>query len=214
MLLTELLSPAALLLLFSELATASIGPKFHYKDPKLQHAKLQYFPTNATDVQSIQTPQGVTNRYKELGEAGVYEMTSGVNSYSGYIDLAPNVHTFFCFFESRNKPTKDDVSLWLNGGPGSDLLIGLFQELGPCRITSDLESILNPYSWSEVSKLLFLSQLVGTGFSYQNVANGSVKPVARVFLSTTQAPATGTYPILDPVGLGTINTTDLVAMAA
>jgi hypothetical protein len=44
-------------------------------------------PANATDVQTLVTPQNVTIRYKNPGAAGVCETTPGVNSYSGYIDL-------------------------------------------------------------------------------------------------------------------------------
>ena len=62
--------------------------------------------------------------------------------------------------------------------------------------------------------MLFLSQPVGTGFSYQKIANGSLGTFTNTFLNTTQANATGTYPILDPVDVGTIDTTDLAAMAA
>lgn len=84
-------------------------------------------PANATGVQSLTTPEGVTIRYKEPGKEGVCETTPGVNSYSGYIDLDANTHTFFWFFEARNNPKEAPLTLWLNGGPGSDSLIGLFQ---------------------------------------------------------------------------------------
>lgn len=84
-------------------------------------------PADPTDVITIQSPTGVQIRYKEPGKAGVCETTPGVGSYSGYVDLAPNSHTFFWFFEARNNPETAPLTLWLNGGPGSDSLIGLFQ---------------------------------------------------------------------------------------
>ena len=88
-------------------------------------------PANATGVNTIKSPSGVTIRYKEPGKDGVCETTPGVNSYSGYVDLAPDAHTFFWFFEARKRPETAPLTLWLNGGPGSDSLIGLFQGLPP-----------------------------------------------------------------------------------
>lgn len=84
-------------------------------------------PANATDVTTIKSPTGVTIRYKEPGKAGVCETTPGVGSYAGYVDLSPTSHTFFWLFEARNNPETAPLTLWLNGGPGSDSLIGLFQ---------------------------------------------------------------------------------------
>lgn len=86
-------------------------------------------PANATDVTTIKSPTGVTIRYKEPGKAGVCETTPGVGSYAGYVDLSPTSHTFFWFFEARHNPETAPLTLWLNGGPGSDSLIGLFQGL-------------------------------------------------------------------------------------
>jgi carboxypeptidase C (cathepsin A) len=86
-------------------------------------------PKNPTGVKTIHTPNNVTIRYKEPGKEGVCETTHGVKSYSGYVDLSPESHTFFWFFEARHDPKNAPITLWLNGGPGSDSLIGLFEGL-------------------------------------------------------------------------------------
>lgn len=169
------------------------------------------FPHYPGDVKTIVSPTNVTIRYKEPGKQGVCETTPGVNSYAGYIDLAPDMHTFFWFFESRNDPANDPVTLWLNGGPGSDSLIGLFQELGPCNVTEDLKSQINPYSWNEVSNMLFLSQPIGVGFSYAEIANGSLNNYTGTYENDTLGFNYGTYPLVNATKL---DTTDLAAVAA
>ncbi|KAF7938046.1 hypothetical protein EAE99_001718 [Botrytis elliptica] len=168
-------------------------------------------PANATGVKTLVTPQNITIRYKEPGKEGVCETTPGVNSYSGYIDLDANSHTFFWFFEARNDPANAPVTLWLNGGPGSDSMIGLFQELGPCNVTANLTTELNPYSFSEYSNLLFLSQPLGVGFSYGSEGEGSLNPSTGVYENSSFAGAQGRYPVINATAL---DTTDLSAVAA
>ncbi|KAJ4252928.1 hypothetical protein NW762_010834 [Fusarium torreyae] len=133
-------------------------------------------PGHAEGVTTIKSPSGSQIRYKEPGKDGICETTPGVNSYSGYIDIAPDVHVFFWFFESRRDPANDPVTLWLNGGPGSDSLIGLFEEIGPCEVVENMTTILREYSWTDLSNVLFLSQPVGTGFSYSEEEVGYLDP--------------------------------------
>ncbi|EIW74533.1 serine carboxypeptidase [Coniophora puteana RWD-64-598 SS2] len=90
---------------------------------------------------------------------------AGVNAYSGYIDIEAR-HLFFYFFESRNDPSADDVILWTNGGPGCSSSLGLFMELGPCRVTTADGPTYNPYAWNENANVFFIDQPVGVGFSY------------------------------------------------
>lgn len=191
----------ALLLAFNDIFSLASAT------PNLSRRQI---PVAIENLTTITSPSGATIRYKEPGKAGVCETTEGVNSYSGYIDLAPDAHTFFWFFESRRDPANDPVTLWLNGGPGSDSLIGLFQELGPCNVTRELETSLNPYSWNEVSNLLFLSQPVGTGFSYREKLIGSIDPIDGAVDNATEADPTGRWPVGD---VSTLDTTDLAAVA-
>ena len=58
--------------------------------------------------------------------------------------------------------------------------------MGPCNISADNTSAVNPYSWSEVSNLLFLSQPLGVGFSYNTT---------EVATPDNYNPDTGTGPI-------------------
>ncbi|KJY01225.1 carboxypeptidase s1 like protein [Zymoseptoria brevis] len=109
---------------------------------------------------------GLPVRWKEV-PAGTCELTEGVKSYSGYVDIAENQHIFFWFFESRTvDPQEADLTVWINGGPGSSSMIGLFQELGPCTLDGDLNPVNNPYAWNNASNVLFIDHPSQVGFSY------------------------------------------------
>ncbi|KAF2753538.1 alpha/beta-hydrolase [Pseudovirgaria hyperparasitica] len=168
-------------------------------------------PANISDYKNITSPSGVTLRYKETGKEGVCETTKGVNSYSGYIDIAPDVHSFFWFFESRKDPANDPITLWLDGTKGTYSLTGLFQELGPCNVTENLETRLNPYSWNEVSNLLFISAPIGAGFSYSKQGEGSIDPKTGKFMSDSEAPVAGRFHIDDPTITYTTNASAVTA---
>ncbi|KAI1742621.1 Alpha/Beta hydrolase protein [Xylaria scruposa] len=177
----QLVAPAVLLL-GASLASASFLP------PHVEELLKKQVPAEPKGVKTIKSPGGVQIRYKEPGKSGVCETTPGVNSYSGYVDLDEKTHMFFWFFESRNNPNESPITLWLNGGPGSDSMIGLFEELGPCSVAANKStSILNPYAWNEVSNMLFLSQPIGVGFSYETEVVGVVN-------QTTGFPVKSSHP--------------------
>ncbi|OQE14441.1 hypothetical protein PENFLA_c038G03991 [Penicillium flavigenum] len=167
-------------------------------------------PEHPTDVKTIKTANNVTIRYKEPGKEGVCETTPGVNSYAGYVDLSPTEHTFFWFFEARHDPENAPITLWLNGGPGSDSLIGLFEELGPCGVNKHNESYINKNSWSEVSNMLFISQPLGVGFSYAEKAPGTLNPITGSYEDPSYAGIDGRYPVINATA---IDTTVLAAKA-
>ena len=82
-------------------------------------------------------------------------------------------------------------------------------ELGPCNVTANLTTEVNPYSWSEVSNLLFISQPLGVGFSYSEEEPGSFNPVTGEQEDASYG-VTGEYPVINATEL---STTDLAAMA-
>jgi len=59
-------------------------------------------------------------------------------------------------------------------------MIGLFQELGPCRINNDTRTVsLNPFSWNTNANMLFIDQPVGVGFSHGTLDVGTSQEAAE-----------------------------------
>lgn len=113
---------------------------------------------------------GVPVRYKEV-PTGICELDPDVKSYAGYADVSEDEHIFWWFFEARGggdapDPSDAPLTVWINGGPGSSSMIGLFEELGPCGVDYFGNVYSNPYSWTNVSNMLFIDQPSQVGFSY------------------------------------------------
>ncbi|KAK9765664.1 hypothetical protein K7432_005832 [Basidiobolus ranarum] len=107
---------------------------------------------------------------------------SSVKQYSGYLDIAQDKHFFFWFFESRSKPKKDPIILWLNGGPGCSSFTGLLMELGPCRVKKDGSGTeFNPHSWNSNANVIFLDQPTNVGYSHGSKTYGSLAASKDVY---------------------------------
>ncbi|OAX82780.1 hypothetical protein ACJ72_02868 [Emergomyces africanus] len=144
-------------------------------------ALSQYFPPTPKDLRKVSLRNGVSISYKQTS---ICETTPEVKAYAGYVHLPPgtledvgvyqnySINTFFWFFEAREDPTNAPLSAWLNGGPGSSSMFGLFQENGPCTVNPDSNSTtLNPWSWNRKVNMLYIDQPVQTGFSYDALVN-------------------------------------------
>ncbi|PWN31842.1 alpha/beta-hydrolase [Meira miltonrushii] len=134
------------------------------------------FVAEPQDLIHKQGAAGINVRYKEV-PSGICESTPGVKSFSGYSDVGKDEHLFWYFFETRNgDPKKAPLTVIINGGPGSSSMISVFQENGPCHYRNSTGLTYNPYSWNNVSNVLYIDQPVGTGFSYSTAVPGYVNP--------------------------------------
>lgn len=96
--------------------------------------------------------------------------------YAGAFEVAATPdkhHLFYWFFKNLTLPDTAPIVLWMNGGPGSTSMFGLFLENGPLRVLQtgptmdDFNVDLKPAgSWGDVADIIFLDQPAGTGFSY------------------------------------------------
>lgn len=98
----------------------------------------------------------------------VSPLKGNVTSYSGFltVDKECDSNMFFWFFPARESPETAPVSVWLQGGPGSTSLYGLFDELGPYELTPAGNLKVRKYAWNIASNYIFIDNPVGTGFSY------------------------------------------------
>lgn len=73
---------------------------------------------------------------------------------------------YFWYFPSDNPKAGNEITLWLNGGPGCSSLDGLLQENGPFMWQpGTYRPIRNPYSWTNLTNMVWVDQPIGTGFS-------------------------------------------------
>lgn len=91
-------------------------------------------------------------------------------SYAGTLPIDNNAtnenQLFFWFFPSSNPAASDEITIWLNGGPGCSSLDGLLQEHGPFLWQSGTYAPQpNPFSWTNLTNMVYIDQPIGTGLS-------------------------------------------------
>ncbi|KAH8128957.1 hypothetical protein FP744_10007598 [Trichoderma asperellum] len=101
--------------------------------------------------------------------------TYGESQWTGTIDVTDSHRLFFWFFDSRNDPANDPIIIWMNGGPGSTSMLGLFNEMGACWLEPGANTTVpNDFAWNNNASVLFLDQPAGVGLSSR--AEGSPVP--------------------------------------
>lgn len=163
------LSTSIILLLSASVATLSNphkrGRQAIPERPKPRHLKQRH------TLQSRQSSSYLTNKTSKYAVDG--SKIPNVNfdageSYAGLLPNGPsgNSSLWFWFWPSSNPAASKEVTLWLNGGPGCSSLDGFLQENGPISWQSGTYApIRNPYSWTNLTNMIWVDQPAGTGFS-------------------------------------------------
>jgi carboxypeptidase C (cathepsin A) len=83
--------------------------------------------------------------------------------YTGWVNVpgVSQTNLFFWFVAAR-EPTSL-LTIWLNGGPGSSSMFGLFTEVGPCEVIEKgadrLDTAAREWGWDRASNMLFIDQV-------------------------------------------------------
>ncbi|KAG9771845.1 serine carboxypeptidase, partial [Aureobasidium melanogenum] len=143
----------------------------HKRAPKRAHkltASQNRQPLVKRQQSSYLTPQ--TEKFAVNG-SGIPLVNFDIGeSYAGTLPIDQNSSNvnqlWFWFFPSENPAASDEITIWLNGGPGCSSLDGLLQEHGPFLWQSGTyEPQPNPFSWTNLTNMVYVDQPIGTGFS-------------------------------------------------
>ncbi|XP_077019024.1 putative serine carboxypeptidase CPVL isoform X2 [Tamandua tetradactyla] len=122
------------------------------------------------------TPYIENGKILEGQELGLVSPFPGstLKSYSGYLTVNKtyNSNLFFWFFPAQVQPMNAPVVLWLQGGPGSSSMSGLFLENGPYYVTENMTVRMKDFSWTTTFSVLYIDNPVGTGFSFTENKHG------------------------------------------
>jgi carboxypeptidase D len=151
------------------------------------------FLTNATKKYAV-NGSAIPDVDWDVGEsyAGLMPISNATNSSELY----------FWFFPSSNPAAKDEILIWLNGGPGCSSLEGFLQENGPFLWQyGTFKPVPNVWSWTNLTNVVWVEresdqsrlrvlyradfrclEPVGTGFSQGTVTASSEEDVAAQFL--------------------------------
>ncbi|KAH5737487.1 carboxypeptidase [Parastagonospora nodorum] len=134
-----------------------------FSHPEIRKRATSFFATNKTEPFAV-NGTGIPEVPFDVGE-----------SYAGLLPISDDPSEtrklFFWFFPSTQAKIQEEVVIWLNGGPGCSSLSGFLTENGPFTWEAGtVAPVQNPYSWNNLTNVLWVEQPVGVGYS-QGVPN-------------------------------------------
>lgn len=135
---------------------------------------LAQFPPPVEYSNILKSPinENITIAYKTPPAGTCTTAFSTQKQFTGYIGLPPftlqpiqqnySINTFFWFTEARQNPETAPLTIWINGGPGSSSMIGMFAENGPCEVVLMADGTYGTqarmWGWDRSSNVLFIDQ--------------------------------------------------------
>lgn len=137
-------------------------PHESFKDHRLQKRAFNFLNDNTEKF--VVNGTAIPDVDFDIGES-----YAGLLPISGAADETREL--FFWFFPSTNPNCAEEVTIWLNGGPGCSSLSGLLTENGPFTWEAGtMAPVQNPYTWVNLTNMLWVEQPVGVGYT-QGVPN-------------------------------------------
>ena len=129
-----------------------------------QGCGAQFAPFEAANLTRIVSPvdPGISISYK-VPDGVCNTAFKTQQQYTGWVNVpgAYETNIFFWFVAAR-QPTSQ-LTIWLNGGPGSSSMFGFFTESGPCEVVERgadrLDTVAREWGWDRASNMLFIDQV-------------------------------------------------------
>ncbi|KAF2030682.1 carboxypeptidase cpdS precursor [Setomelanomma holmii] len=156
-------------------------PKFDRRERSVQHVKRQSEPIITTEASKKFIVNGTAGAIPDV------DFDIG-ESYAGLLPISDKANEtselYFWFFPSENANASEEITIWLNGGPGCSSLEGFLQENGPIswQYGSAPFAVYNPWNWANLTNMVWVEQPVGTGFTQGTPTATSQEESAAQFL--------------------------------
>jgi carboxypeptidase D len=159
-------------------------------EERASHKRRYYNGGTKSTLQTRMSPLSFAQAADEIAEYFVESLPDIPQSfltemYSGLIPLDESDpgRALFFVFQPRVGPPVNEITIWLNGGPGCSSLEGFLQENGLIQWTwGQYAPQIQPYSWPNLTNVLWVEQPVGTGFSTGTPNATSEEDIASDFL--------------------------------
>lgn len=181
----------------SPFLNANTTSEYHRQDPHVNKpgtaspgwSSCAYLEPISTPISVCLVPPLTAHTEFAVNGTGIPDVDFDVGeSYAGTLPVgtvgnSTDGQMFFWFFPTAAADQPKEIIIWLNGGPGCSSLSGMIQENGPFQWQSGtFKPNANPWSWHQLTNVVWVEQPIGTGFSTGTVTATNEDDVAQQFM--------------------------------